>query len=82
MRWRPGYGRLNDRVVEAIRLAAETEGLFLDPVYTGRTMAGFLDRAQEAEAGTTLMMVHTGGTPALFAYGPELVAALTETRGD
>ncbi|PLX37858.1 MAG: cysteine desulfhydrase [Hyphomicrobiales bacterium] len=78
----PGYGRLNAPVVEAIRTAAETEGLFLDPVYTGRTMAGFLKRAGEIEDGKTIMMVHTGGTPALFAYGPELTAALGRKQGD
>ena len=78
----PGYGRLNPPVVEAIRLAAESEGLFLDPVYTGRTMAGLLARAAEAEPGTALMMVHTGGTPALFAYAPELTAAIGRRQGD
>ena len=48
------------------------EGLILDPVYTGKTMAGFLQRAREAEAGRSLLFIHTGGTPALFAYGDHL----------
>lgn len=68
----PGYGRLNDPTVRAIEMAARCEGLILDPVYTGKTMAGFLQRAREAEEGRSLLFIHTGGTPALFAYGDHL----------
>ena len=68
----PGYGRLNQATVRAIELAARTEGLILDPVYSGRTMAGFVDRAAEASAGSSLLFIHTGGTPAVFAYGADL----------
>jgi D-cysteine desulfhydrase/L-cysteate sulfo-lyase len=68
----PGYGRLNEATREALRLAARREGLLLDPVYTGKVMAGFLARARQAEPGASLLFLHTGGTPALFAYEAEL----------
>ena len=71
----PGYGRLNDATREAMALAARTEGLLLDPVYTSKAMAGFIQRAREAGADRSLLFVHTGGTPALFAYEPALTAA-------
>lgn len=73
----PGYGRMGAPVLEALRLAARHEALILDPVYTAKTMAGFLDAARRAADGERLLMVHTGGTPALFAYEAELTAALT-----
>lgn len=66
----PGYGVLTDAVREAIRLAAETEGLLLDPVYTGKAMAGLVAMVRRGELGQgqRVLFVHTGGTPALFAY--------------
>ena len=77
----PGYGQLNAATIEAMKLAARTEGLILDPVYTGKTFAGFLQRARAAEPGKSLLFIHTGGTPSLFAYGPALEAAMAETGG-
>ena len=74
----PGYGRLNQATIRAIELAARTEGLILDPVYSGRAMAGFVDRAAEASAGSSLLLIHTGGTPAVFAYGADLTGGLME----
>lgn len=75
----PGYGTLTDPVREAIRLTAETEGLLLDPVYTGRTMAGLIAmvRRHELQQGQRVLLIHTGGAPALFAYR----AGLTANRG-
>ena len=72
----PGYGRLSAAVGEAIRLAATREGLLLDPVYSGKVMAGLiaLARAGAWPEGARVLFVHTGGTPALFAYGEELRA--------
>ncbi len=66
----PGYGRLNVAVIEAIRLLGGTEGILLDPVYTGKSMAGLLAmiRAKQFEKTRSVLFVHTGGTPALFAY--------------
>ncbi len=65
----PAYGQVSERVRRAVHMAARTEGLLLDPVYTGRAFAGFLDLSEQ-ERG--VVFVHTGGTPALFAY-PEIV---------
>ena len=65
----PGYERPNAMASEAIRLLARTEGLFLDPVYTGRVFAGLLDyiRTGKVEQGSRVVFWHTGGTTALFA---------------
>ena len=70
----PGYGQLNDYVIEAINLAAKTEGLFVDPVYTGKALAGLIHliRQDQFVKGQNIMFIHTGGAPALFGY-PELV---------
>ncbi|MEM7170367.1 MAG: D-cysteine desulfhydrase family protein [Pseudomonadota bacterium] len=72
----PGYGQLNEPTREAIRLAGQKEGLLLDPVYTAKTFAGFLQRARESvrenASSKNLLFIHTGGQPALFGYEPEL----------
>ena len=72
----PGYGRLNPPTLEAIRMAGSLEGLILDPVYTGKTMAGLIHRARSSGPGSSFVLMHTGGTPAIFAYGAELTAEL------
>jgi D-cysteine desulfhydrase family pyridoxal phosphate-dependent enzyme len=71
-----GYAVLGEREREAIHLAARHEGILLDPVYTGRAMAGLIDlvRRREFGADETIVFWHTGGTPALFAYAEELLA--------
>ena len=70
-----GYAVLGDPEREAIRLCAQTEGLLVDPVYTGRAMAGLIDliRTGEFTAEQNVLFWHTGGTPALFAYAAQLV---------
>lgn len=70
----PGYGQLNDEVMEAIDLSARCEALLLDPVYTGRTMAGLISMARRGvlKKGQKVLFIHTGGTPALFAYENKL----------
>jgi 1-aminocyclopropane-1-carboxylate deaminase/D-cysteine desulfhydrase-like pyridoxal-dependent ACC family enzyme len=77
----PGYGQLNPLTIEAIKLAASKEGLLLDPVYTGKVMAGMIDRVRENvyAKNANILFLHTGGQPALFAYEPELTAALDAT---
>lgn len=72
----PGYGELTDGVLEAIHLVASTEGVLLDPVYTGKAMSGLIGevRAGRWRAGDTVIFVHTGGSPALFAYGDRVLA--------
>jgi len=69
----PGYGTLNAGVSNAIKLSAQTEALILDPVYTGRTMAAALERAAVLNQNQNLLVIHTGGTPAVFAYGNDLL---------
>lgn len=64
----PGYGTASDDVMQAILVAARTEALMLDPTYTGKSMAGFMARASKAAKGSSLLYIHTGGTPAIFAY--------------
>jgi L-cysteate sulfo-lyase len=65
-----GYAVLTAAEREAVRLVARNEGILLDPVYTGKAMAGLLGmiRSGEIDAGETALFWHTGGTPALFAY--------------
>ena len=72
-----GYGELTDGACEAIRLVAETEGVFLDPVYTGKCMAGLVDLIRKGEISKNEMVVfiHTGGSPALFAYDKDSLMA-------
>ncbi len=69
-----GYAVMGEPEREAIRLCAQTEGLLVDPVYTGRAMAGLIDliRAREFKTGQNVLFWHTGGTPALFAYAGQL----------
>jgi D-cysteine desulfhydrase family pyridoxal phosphate-dependent enzyme len=73
-----GYGVLNQEVTNAIRLLARSEGLLLDPVYTGKAMAGLLDLAGQGyfKDCENVVFLHTGGTPALFPYRDELVSLL------
>lgn len=70
-----GYGVLGAPEREAIRAVARLEGVLLDPVYTGRAMAGFLDLSSKGvfQSGQTILFWHTGGTSALFAYGEGLM---------
>jgi 1-aminocyclopropane-1-carboxylate deaminase/D-cysteine desulfhydrase-like pyridoxal-dependent ACC family enzyme len=65
----PGYGIADDRTVDALRLAARTEGLLLDPVYTGKAMAALITwaRAGRLRGANRVCFWHTGGQPALFA---------------
>lgn len=66
----PGYGIPTPEGMEAIDLAARYEGLLLDPVYTGKTLAGARGLAERGELrpDETVVFWHTGGAPALFAF--------------
>lgn len=68
-RFGAGYGHATDAGIEAILLAARYEGLVLDPVYTGKAMAGLVAAVREQRIGAeeTALFWHTGGAPALFA---------------
>jgi D-cysteine desulfhydrase family pyridoxal phosphate-dependent enzyme len=70
----PGYGIPSEEGVAAIRLTARTEGIFLDPTYTGKAMAGLIEEIRSGRIGKseTVVFVHTGGEPALFAH-PEIL---------
>lgn len=65
----PGYEQPNEAASQAIRLLARTEGLFVDPVYTGKAFAGLLDYVEKGKipAGSNVVFWHTGGATALFA---------------
>jgi len=70
----PGYGMPNEEGVEAIKLLARLEGILLDPVYTGKAMAGLIDGINQnrfKDQGP-ILFIHTGGAPALFAYHPHV----------
>jgi len=70
------YGRLTESGNEAMLVAARTEALLLDPVYTSKAFAGFMDLVRGGTGGPEpVIFWHTGGTPALFAYGPEILSA-------
>lgn len=69
-----GYGMVTKESMDAIRLVAETEGIFLDPVYTSKAMAGFVDLVKKGrfKSTDTVVFMHTGGIPVLFAYDKEI----------
>jgi 1-aminocyclopropane-1-carboxylate deaminase/D-cysteine desulfhydrase-like pyridoxal-dependent ACC family enzyme len=71
-----GYGLMGPPERQAIRLFAETEGLLIDPVYTGRAAAGLIDliRRGAFRRDETILFWHTGGTAALYAYADQLLA--------
>jgi D-cysteine desulfhydrase family pyridoxal phosphate-dependent enzyme len=71
-----GYGHPTPETMEAVRMAALDEGIILDPVYTGKAMSGLIGHARENRFGSeeTVLFVHTGGAPALFAYHAETAA--------
>jgi D-cysteine desulfhydrase len=66
----PGYSLPTDEMVEAVRILASLEGVLLDPVYTGKAMAGLIGLVRRGEigAGERILFLHTGGSPALYAY--------------
>lgn len=70
----PRYGEPNDEGMAAVKLLARLEGIMLDPVYTGKAMAGLIDGIAQNRFRREgpLLFVHTGGSPALFAYHPSI----------
>ncbi|WP_298693109.1 D-cysteine desulfhydrase [uncultured Sphingomonas sp.] len=75
-----GYALPTDTMVEAVRLLASQEGVLLDPVYTGKAMAGLIGQVREGRwtAGQNVLFVHTGGSPALYAYRPVLAQGVPQ----
>lgn len=73
--WQPKYSVPNAPMVEAVQMLARTEGIPLDPVYTGKIMAGLIGEARKGffKPGEDLLFLHTGGLPSLHAYEPEVL---------
>ncbi len=72
-----GYGLIDQGVADALTLAARTEGLLLDPVYSGKAMKGLIALARQgAFEGQTVVFLHTGGAQGLFGYQGELGSML------
>lgn len=74
--WQPKYSLPNAGMVHAVQMLARTEAVLLDPVYTGKVMAGLIGLAREGAlgAGERVLFVHTGGAPGLHAYESVLLA--------
>ena len=68
------YGIPTKECIEAIKLVARTEGILLDPVYTGKAMAGLIDLIGKGKfcSKDTVIFLHTGGIATLFVYNKEL----------
>ncbi|GIT03566.1 MAG: hypothetical protein CM1200mP28_08250 [Deltaproteobacteria bacterium] len=66
----PGYGKPTEGMIEAVQLLACEEGILLDPVYSGKGMAGLIDLVRKGyfSKGENVVFLHTGGSAALFAY--------------
>ena len=66
----PGYGMPTPEMIEAVNLTAHREGILLDPVYTGKAMAGLIALVRQGffAKDDTVVFLHTGGSPALYAY--------------
>ncbi len=66
----PGYSLPTPEMIEAVRTLAQVEGILLDPVYTGKAMAGLIALVRNGtfKKGQNVLFVHTGGSPALYAY--------------
>jgi D-cysteine desulfhydrase len=62
-------------MAEAVRMLARLEGILMDPVYTGKAMAGLIDlvRKKHFDVNEKVLFVHTGGSPALYVYMNDLL---------
>lgn len=72
----PGYSLPTAQMTEAMQLFARTEGILLDPVYTGKAAAGLVALARKGAFRNTdkILFVHTGGSPSIYAYPDEVLA--------
>ena len=68
-----GYSLPTQGMIEAVKLLARTEAILLDPVYTGKAVAGMMDLVQKGyfDGAKNILFLHTGGSPALYAYTKE-----------
>ena len=69
------YSVVNRKTVEAVNLLAKTEGILLDPIYTGKAMAGLIDLSRKGyfKKDENILFIHTGGSPTLYAYIDEIL---------
>ena len=77
--WQPKYSVPNARMVEAVQMLARTEAIPLDPVYTGKIMAGLIGLARQGffKPNAKVLFMHTGGLPSLHVY-EDVVLGQTE----
>ncbi len=80
----PAYSEPTPEMAEAVRLLARTEGILLDPVYTGKTMAGLMDLVRKGHfrKDENLLFIHTGGTPALYVYDDYILSQEGVLKGE
>ncbi len=73
----PGYSLPTPEMAEAVRMLARLEGILIDPVYTGKAMAGLIDLARKGtfKNEENILFVHTGGSPALYVYMDEILGS-------
>ncbi len=73
----PGYSLPTPAMAEAVRMLARLEGILMDPVYTGKAMAGLIDLVRRGyfEKDENILFVHTGGSPALYVYMDDILEA-------
>lgn len=66
----PGYSQPTKTMVKAVKLLAREEGILMDPVYSGKTIDGMMDLIEKRKfkKSQNILFIHTGGSPALFAY--------------
>jgi D-cysteine desulfhydrase len=71
----PGYSLPTPQMAEAVRMLARLEGVLIDPVYTGKAMAGLIDLVRKGtfKKDENVLFVHTGGSPALYVYMEEIL---------
>lgn len=71
----PGYSLPTEQMAEAVRMLARREGILMDPVYTGKAMAGLIDLVRKGyfKKEENILFVHTGGSPALHVYMSEIL---------
>jgi D-cysteine desulfhydrase len=71
----PGYSLPTPQMVEAVRMLASLEGILMDPVYTGKAMAGLIDLVRQGcfKKEENILFVHTGGSPVLYVYMKEIL---------
>ncbi len=72
----PGYSLPTDEMIEAVNMVAKTEAILLDPVYTGKAMAGLIGLIRKGyfDKADNILFVHTGGSPALYHYAPIILS--------